>query len=134
MHCPTQGNGLDSGDTPGLMLDCGGVVNFAGSFKCLGFISHLGLSDHHDTGARIKKATSKRHRDVGNKDGTHAALLCGGESWCLPDTDLKPPSQGAHVSIWVGAGFAGRGGKCQGVGGDKLEALPAPLRRGRAEF
>jgi hypothetical protein len=56
MYCPVRVSAYGNGDTPDLVLDCGGRASFTESFVYLGSLLHCGLSDHHDVDARIKKA------------------------------------------------------------------------------
>jgi hypothetical protein len=57
MYCPARNGEYEAGDTSDLVLDCGGTVSFTQSFVYLGSLLHRDISDHHDVGARIKKAS-----------------------------------------------------------------------------
>jgi hypothetical protein len=65
IYCPARVSAYCDGDTPDIVLDCGGTVSFTQSFVYLGSLLHYSLMDHHDVDARIKKAIRAcgAHRD-----------------------------------------------------------------------
>ena len=56
MFYPARNDDYGEGDTPGLVLDCGGIISFTKAFAYLGPLLHRGLSDNRNADVSTKKA------------------------------------------------------------------------------
>ena len=55
MYRPARNEDYSDGDTPGLVLDCGGSVSLMDTFVYLGSLLHRDLTENHDADACFNK-------------------------------------------------------------------------------